>query len=468
MMSTTKRSSDVLISPEIQPKEMKKSKINLNSPMGLQTLAMATKLPVELDMDTIMTELKAEYGKDLPKNSDRIVEFIVKKVNKQISGCTNTLEYLCGAINTLETQQEALQALVEGMSKQLNTSNTKNHNLKRMIVEQENYSRRENLILKGIPENRWQNLDSLVRDLLADRFGMHDVKLERLHRLGTFKNIRYSRPVIVRFAYFPDREFVWQNRKRLAGTRIYLDEDFSPETQAVRRKLRPVMEECRRQNYLCEIEKDKLRVNGKLYDVDALKNLPKEIRDGSRWIRNEVFFFGELCPASNFHPAEFNHEGRNYENSEKALFFKKAMLFEDEETAKKILNESDPRVIKRLSKEIKNVDEAKWTKSIKELVTPILIDKFSQNDHLSEWLQSTEDRKLVEAAGPHDPVWGNGLKLSDANVFVRSRWTGENMQGEMLMAVREHLRRLQSQPAVSQMEVSFPSSQGFDPANKSF
>ena len=124
MMSTTKRSSDVLISPEIQPKDMKKSKINL-SPTGLQTAAMATQLPVELDMDTIMTELKTEYGKDLPKHSDKIVEFIVKKVNKQICGCTNTLEYLCSAISTLETQQEALQALVEGMSKQLNTSNTK-------------------------------------------------------------------------------------------------------------------------------------------------------------------------------------------------------------------------------------------------------------------------------------------------------------------------------------------------------
>ena len=47
--------------------------------------------------------------------------------------------------------------------------------------------------------------------------------------------------------------------------------------------------------------------------------------------------------------------------------------------------------------------------------TQILIDKFSVTDHLSEWLKSTEDRKLVEAAGLHDPVWGNGLKLSDVN-----------------------------------------------------
>ena len=83
----------------------------------------------------------------------------------------------------------------------------------------------------------------------------------------------------------------------------------------------------------------------------------------------------------------------------------------------------------------------------------------------------------MEAAGPHDPVWGNGLKLSDANVFVSSRWTGDNKQGKMLMAVRRHLlsRRHPATPSprTSRMDVSsdhVPPSQGFntDTANQSF
>ena len=261
----------------------------------------------------------------------------------------------------------------------------------------------------------------------------------------------------------------------MAGTRIFIDEDFPKEIQAVRRKLRPVMEEGNRRNYDCEIVKDKLKVNGKLYNVEELSQLPREVRDGSRWIRNQIFFFGELCPASNFHPAEFEHDGVKYENSEKALFYKKAKMFDDQETAKSILKESDPRVIKRLSKQIRNVDEQKWTDAIEDLVTPILIDKFSQNRHLLEWLKSTEDRDLVEAAGPHDPVWGNGLKLSDANVFVSSRWTGDNKQGKMLMAVRRHLLSHPATPSprTSRMDVSsdqVPPSQGFnaDTADQSF
>ena len=56
-MGAPKRSNNVLISPEIQPKDTKKSRINFDSPTGLgHTAAMATKLPVELDVDTAWNE----------------------------------------------------------------------------------------------------------------------------------------------------------------------------------------------------------------------------------------------------------------------------------------------------------------------------------------------------------------------------------------------------------------------------
>ena len=72
-------------------------------------------------------------------------------------------------------------------------------------------------------------------------------------------------------------------------------------------------------------------------------------------------------------------------------------------------------------------------------MTPILVDKFEQNDHLLDWLRSTGTRKLVEAAGPHDKVWGNGLRLSDSRVSIRSARTGTNLQGKILETVRRIL-----------------------------
>ena len=68
-------------------------------------------------------------------------------------------------------------------------------------------------------------------------------------------------------------------------------------------------------------------------------------------------------------------------------------MFGDEIIAQRILGETDPREIKRLSKKIQNVNEEEWNKSIQKLVTPILIDKFEQNEHLLNWLRSTGTRK---------------------------------------------------------------------------
>ena len=103
------------------------------------------------------------------------------------------------------------------------------------------------------------------------------------------------------------------------------------------------------------------------------------------------------------------------------------------------MKERDPRVIKNISKSIKNVDERVWKESIEELITPVLYDKFEQNPHLLEWLRSTERRELVEAAGPHDRVWGNGLNLNSSDVEDMFYWTGVNKQGSMLMKVRKLL-----------------------------
>ena len=74
-----------------------------------------------------------------------------------------------------------------------------------------------------------------------------------------------------------------------------------------------------------------------------------------------------------------------------------------------------------------------------ELVTPILYDKFDQNKELLAWLKSTGTRRLVEAAGPSDLVWGNGHKLASHLVHDTETWTGDNKQGQMLMMVRKML-----------------------------
>jgi hypothetical protein len=467
MLQTPKRSSDELNSPENHPKDTKIQRKLVRSPLGFGAMiSLPTTLPTTMDVDNSITELKDNFGQTLTSDMEKLVRYILEKCNEKIHGCIQTLEYYFECNNKLEESQDRLQSLAEGMVTENANLTSKINALECKIDDQENYSRRNNLIIRGIPEGSYQNTDEIVRSFLLDKFGLYGVQIERLHRLGRFfPNSTRPRPIIVRFVKYADRERIWNYRDSLRNSGFFLDEDFSQPIQAKRRKMLPVMLEARRRGNDSEMEKDKLFVNGRAYSIDTLKNLPKEIRDGSRWGKDQVSFFGELCPASNFHPATFFHEGKTWENSEKALFYKQAMKFGDDETAKLILNETDPRVIKKLSRATRNVNKDEWKASIFDLVTPILVDKFDQNPHLLNWLKSTGTRHLVEAAGPFDTVWGNGLRLSDDFLDDPVTWSGDNKQGRMLMKVRKQLCPELYENSGAQGQPVLPASQGFTTAS---
>lgn len=435
--STDKRSNDVLMSPEMQPKDAKK--IRIKSPKGLAAMIALPTALATINIEETMEQFKEYMGRDVTTQTLKAMKFVFEKQNQHMDQLQKAMDYIDGCYSEMEDQHADLQRLVQGMSKEVDQYKSENSSLKLKLDDQVNNSRRKNIIIRGIPEVRGQNTENFVREFLKDFFNApENLQFESVHRLGR-ENSYAPRPIIVRFAHLADRDTIWNSKWLLARSKFFLDEDFSPEVQKIRRKLLPVMAEAKRKSHRCNLVKDKLIVDGVSYTIETLKNLPKEIRDGSRWHEDQVAFFGELCPASNFHSVSFKHDGRDYENSEKALFYKKAVKFGDKEAAKKILAEKDPRTIKAISKTIKNVDDSKWKDSIKELVTPILVDKFSQNDHMKEWLKSTGTRQLVEAAGPHDKVWGNGLRLSHHALRNMSMWTGENFQGDMLMSVRRKL-----------------------------
>jgi len=63
------------------------------------------------------------------------------------------------------------------------------------------------------------------------------------------------------------------------------------------------------------------------------------------------------------------------------------------------------------------------------------IAKFGKNTELGEYLKSTGNEVLVEAAH-YDPVWGIGLHESDPDAQDPAKWKGQNLLGQVLMEVR--------------------------------
>lgn len=139
---------------------------------------------------------------------------------------------------------------------------------------------------------------------------------------------------------------------------------------------------------------------------------------------------------SNWYLSEFTVEGITFSSMEQYMMYKKAMLFQDRETAGKILQTDDVAEIKALGRGVRNFDDQIWTKSREEIVYKGVLEKFRQNPELSAQLKETGEDVIAECA-VKDRIWGIGLSMKDEDRFCMDRWKGQNLLGKILMPVRE-------------------------------
>ena len=152
---------------------------------------------------------------------------------------------------------------------------------------------------------------------------------------------------------------------------------------------------------------------------------------------------GETTKAclSQWYPCMFTVNGIHYNCTEQFMMAEKARIMGDEETRKRILASTDPKVIKALGREVRNFDEFKWQKHRMGIVVTGNLHKFMNNEDLKLFLLSTRDKILVEAS-PYDTIWGIGMKEDEPDCHNIRLWKGENLLGFALMEVRGKLSKI--------------------------
>lgn len=134
----------------------------------------------------------------------------------------------------------------------------------------------------------------------------------------------------------------------------------------------------------------------------------------------------------------FEVDGQVYSSAEQFMMAGKARLFGDEATRARILAAHDPAIVKRLGREVRGFDEARWAAEREALVTRGNVAKFGADPALGAYLAGTGEDLLVEAS-PTDRVWGIGLASRDPAAADPRRWRGLNLLGFALVAAREAL-----------------------------
>jgi ribA/ribD-fused uncharacterized protein len=157
-----------------------------------------------------------------------------------------------------------------------------------------------------------------------------------------------------------------------------------------------------------------------------------------RRIGDITAFFGAADVLSNWHPCHFSYHEVAFTSTEQFMMYAKAMLFEDHDTASKILVASSPREQKRLGRAVRGFDNATWERCRESIMFVGCREKFRQIAELAAVLRDTGSSVLVEAS-PYDRIWGVGLGETDPRLADPSNWQGLNLLGKTLMRVRDVL-----------------------------
>lgn len=205
--------------------------------------------------------------KMLLASQDQAFRTALEVITKQLHEKTNSLEV---TVNDLTRSLEFTQKEVEDLKQQVKHQEREEHknretinklteilqvsgkqvqNLEERCNWQEDYSRRLNLQFVGIEESSggetWEQTATRVSKLLENKLELPNIELERAHRVGRSIDHR-TRPIIARFTRFRDRESVMRNVSKLRGTKIYVNEDLCPASQAIKRAQIPEMKQAKR------------------------------------------------------------------------------------------------------------------------------------------------------------------------------------------------------------------------------
>lgn len=145
--------------------------------------------------------------------------------------------------------------------------------LQAKIVDLEDRSRRSNLVVFGVDEDPAETELDLKQKVLTEIFerklNVPCRSVGRIHRIGRPGK---QRPVIIFFQDFNEKERVLMNAKKLKGSKVSIQNDYSKETLRKRKLLWDSAKNEKLQGKKVTLVHDKLRIDKEKFEWDDTTN----------------------------------------------------------------------------------------------------------------------------------------------------------------------------------------------------
>ena len=181
----------------------------------------------------------------------------VQRIDEKATEALNTANANKAAISANADTIKRLETELNRVNRKCNGLELENEKLTNQQESPESYSRRDNLLIRGIKEQQNETQETCiaaVRDVLIRDFKMepdfvNKIVIVRCHRFGSSFaggiDASFLRAMIVRFLNFNDRQAVWMRRFDLTNKSISISENFANNIEKRRRFLYPVVKKAK-------------------------------------------------------------------------------------------------------------------------------------------------------------------------------------------------------------------------------
>ena len=183
--------------------------------------------------------------KQLEEEMKKVLHMCEKTKDSQVKGGSQLIS-LCEAMdfmtNTFEEygrERQEKDKIIGSMKSDMVNMSERIEKLEKIVDRQEQYSRRNCLLLHGIAVGERENTDDLVLETLNDKSHVDLTlsDLDRTQRIGQKKaSSNKPRAVIIKYVSYNTRKRIFLNKKRLKGTQVSITESLTAKTMEAREK----------------------------------------------------------------------------------------------------------------------------------------------------------------------------------------------------------------------------------------
>jgi hypothetical protein len=242
------------------------------------------------NMDTRLSQMEQRQGNQIlgirekqEKMDTRLLQMEQRQGNQMLV-ISNDIKVIQ---ERLAKQEEMFSRRMEALE---NTQRAHGENIRQIELQMDalvGRSMRENVVISGLEKSSdiesWEEVKQKVQALLVNHLGLHDIYVDRAHRARRPRPGE-TRPVdiVARIPRTMDRDAIWRNRKKLAGTNIYINEQFTKRVNLARYKLRPKLREAIERKKKARMVKDTLYIDDQAFIYDEIADEIQEVRRRDR------------------------------------------------------------------------------------------------------------------------------------------------------------------------------------------